>query len=115
MSKNYFKIWKRARDALAKATQAEEVMMVAGRRHRSEHPLDEETVAAIQAAFTQGKPLCCETGLKTLYDIGLDECWIVYLNEWAYEYIGCSYYDRPSGTYYEQSLKKLHRKLKECV
>ena len=107
--------WKRAQIDFAQATQAGKAMMEASKKHRSEHPLSEETVAAILAAFVEGKPLCCEKGLKTLFEIGLDECWILDLNEWAYENVGCHKYDQPGGCCYEAGLKKLCHKLKKGV
>ena len=103
--------WKRARFDFAQATQAIKALVETSKKHRSKHPLDETTVAAILAAFVQGKPLCCETGLKTLAEIGLDECWIVYLNDWAYEYLSCTGSYQPDGSHYEASLKKLRCKL----
>jgi hypothetical protein len=107
--------WKKARNYFKGVIKAELAMVDASKHHRSENPLKEEMVDAIIAAFVQGKPLCCETSLKTLDEIGLDPCWSAYINDWAYNHIGCGKSYKPGGSLYEKALKKLSDKLKGGV
>lgn len=107
--------WKRATTRLEKARiamgQAERDIENLDRLHREEHPLSNDTKRTIVVAFRGGKRLCCEAGRKVLADLGLDDCWIEHLNDWAYEHLGCSPEWNLGGEWYRVGEAKLCDKL----
>jgi hypothetical protein len=69
-----------------------------GRIHREKHPLSQDAIKACFDLYDSGKPLCCSEGRKNLKEIkGIDECWLEFIHEGAYEYLGCSVEYQPEG------------------
>ncbi len=107
--------WKRAKDDLKQAIQvecaADTALKEADKHHRVKRPLNQSEKDAILGAFSQGKPLCCSAGHKMLTELGLDECWVDYLNDWAYEALSCTGFHKPDGDHYAQGLEDLRNLL----
>jgi len=97
-----------AEQLLAAATRAIEI---SDELHREKHPLSDEVRACILKAYCEGKPLCCTGGRASLKELGLDECWVEHLSDWAYERLGCSPEHKPGGRYFESGKAKLREKL----
>ena len=98
----------RAQSAYDRATRNVEVT---GNNHRRKHPLSEKTRARILASFVAGNPLCCTRGRENLAGLGLDGYWIEYLNDWAYEALGCSDEWKLGSHFFEHGSKRLREKL----
>jgi len=71
------------------------------------HPLHELVVKAVCLAFKDGLPVCCEKGIKNLRALSLDDIWVEFISDWAYEEIGCSSLYMPGGSLHAESLAKL--------
>lgn len=104
-------VWKLAReqrDAISSCEdRASKMVRAASEAHRKEHPLPINVLERIHAAFASGQPLCCTAGREVLEELGLDECWVAYINNWAYEKLGCDEMDKPGGCAYERDLERL--------
>jgi len=79
----------------------------AGKAHRERWPLTKKMKDAIYGAFAEGRPLCCKEGRKVLKELGVDSCWREYINDWAYNSLGCTESDKPGGCFYERYLENL--------
>jgi len=111
------KQWAKARERLDKAdreaAEAQSALEEAGKRYRREHPIPEEIKTKLINLYKSGKPLCCTQGRVNLTDAGLAGCWVEYLNDWAYDSLGCSETYHTGGFNYEHGLARLRGKLHE--
>jgi hypothetical protein len=65
--------------------------------HRAVHPLSEAQKNRVRELYQRGEPLCCRTGKHNLLQIINDVVWVEYINDWAYERLGCSSAWKPGG------------------
>jgi len=111
------KQWAKARERLDKAdreaAEAQSALEEAGKRYRREHPITEETKTKLINLYKSGKPLCCTQGRANLTDAGLAGYWVEYLNDWAYDSLGCQGYYFPGGSGYESGLRSLRNRLQQ--
>lgn len=73
-----------------------------------EHPLSDQTIAALHSALRDGIFFCCDDGRARLSEIVDDPIWVERLNSWAYEALSCR------GSWardYEGAIRKLDEHL----
>ncbi len=106
-----FLLWQHAQEQHTQLLQqadtcAHEIEMHA-QRHRKEQPPTKREKAAILSMYYQGLPLCCRGGLANLRSI-IDPCWAEYINDWAYENLGCTG-NAPKEGGFQQGREKLEK------
>lgn len=107
--------WNAAKRARAKAREMRDFYEEIKLLYLLTHPLQSKNVQAILEAYDRGEPICCEPGVKTLRTLGLDDCWIGFLNEWAYGHLGCDGQYRPGGRLHGEGRANLADFLGTCT
>lgn len=92
------------RDAFSRWTETETELATL---YRSRYPLSEKAKTAVRDLYLRGEALCCAVGRENLEKAKLDPCWAEWINEQAYERIGCSEAWKPGERYHEQGKEKL--------
>jgi len=104
------KPWRESRSRAAEAAaelrrwtkQGDDLMQA----HLVDHPLSKRDRQRVRKLYLEGKGLCCDSGLQLLKEI-IDDCWAEYINNRAYEVLGCDSCWKPGGRYFEDGRKKL--------
>ena len=100
-------VWHWSSDA---ASTARANSIERSREHRAAQPLTAEIKNRIRTHLQQGGFLCCKEGKEFLKSLGLDECWVYFINTWAYEYMGCSTSSYgPGGDQHTKMLAKVEK------
>jgi hypothetical protein len=75
--------------------------------HLKRFPLSEAEQRAVMDLYLRGESLCCGKGMANLRHVLRDPIWVSFINERAYETLGCSEKYRPGGEYFEEGKEEL--------